>query len=72
MLGTIVVYGDKQNLPASEQINVAANGVKEGDNSQLLSLQERSSLREKFSIKTYQICCVNSPVDLLLFNIQCI
>ena len=44
MLGTIVVYGDKQNLPANEQINVAANGVKEGDNSQLLSLQEREAV----------------------------
>ena len=49
MLGTIVVYGDQKNLPTSEQINVAANGVKEGDNSQLLSLQEREAVSGKNS-----------------------
>ena len=49
MLGTIVVYGNKQNLPTSEQINVAANGVKERDNSQLLSLQEREAASGKNS-----------------------
>lgn len=72
MLGTIVVYGDKQNLPTSEQINVAANGVKERDNSSVtFSVGERSSLREKFSIKNIPtLLCVNSPVDLSLFNIH--
>lgn len=49
MLGTIVVYGDNQNLPASEQTNVAANGVKEGDTSQLFSLQEGEAVSGKNS-----------------------